>query len=113
MITVKNVMNWACIRTYALVCDGDDDSKWKRGGRMLVRDGGFGLESVTNPISLSGNEDTNSTDNRASDGPRLKGKCRPSSQMSAMMADVFLFGCIVGSSDRAEAVVRSFEVRST
>jgi hypothetical protein len=76
---------------------------------MLVHDGGFGLKSVTNPISLSGDEDTNSTDNRASDGPRLKGKRRPSSQMSATMADVFLFGC--GSSDRAEAVVRSFEAR--
>jgi hypothetical protein len=90
MITVKNMMNWACVRTDALVCDDDDDTTWKRGDRMLVCDG---LESVTNPISLSRDEDTNSTDNRASDGPRLKGKRRPSSQMSAMMADVFLLGC--------------------
>jgi hypothetical protein len=62
---------------------------------MLVCDGGVGLESVTNPSSLSDGDDTNSTDNRASDGPRLKGKCRPPSQMSATMADVFLFGCRV------------------
>jgi hypothetical protein len=35
---------------------------------MLVCDGGrVGLESVTNPISLSDDEDTNSTDNHASD----------------------------------------------
>jgi hypothetical protein len=75
---------------------------------MLVRDGGFGLESVTNPISLSGDEDTNSTDNRASDGPRLKGKRRPSSQMSAMMADVFLFGCrVFRSSGGSGSIVRS------
>jgi hypothetical protein len=105
MSTVKNVMNWACIRTDALVCDGDDDSKWKRGGRMLVCDG---LESVTNPISLSGDEDTNSTDNRASDGPRLKGKCRPLSQMSAMMDNVFLLGCrVFRSSGGSGLIVRS------
>jgi hypothetical protein len=62
---------------------------------MLVCYGGVGLESVTNPISLSDDEDTNSTDNCASDGPRLKGKHRPSSQMSSMMAGVFMFGCRV------------------
>jgi hypothetical protein len=41
---------------------------------MLVSDGGVGFKSVTNPILLLDDEDTNTTDNRASDGPRLKGK---------------------------------------
>jgi hypothetical protein len=75
---------------------------------MLVCDGGVGLKSVTNPISLSDDEDTNSTDNRASDGPRLKGKHRLSSQMSAMMADVFLFGCrVFRSRGGSGSIVRS------
>jgi hypothetical protein len=86
----------------------DDGDNFVRSVEQVC-DGGVGLESFTNPISLSDDEDTNSTDNRASDGPRLKGKRRLSSQMSATMAYVFLFGC--GSSDRAEAVVRSFEAR--
>jgi hypothetical protein len=75
---------------------------------MLVCDGGVGLESITNLISLADDEDTNLTDNRASDGPRLKGKRRPSSQMSATMADVFLFRCrVFRSSGCSGSIVRS------
>jgi hypothetical protein len=50
--------------------------------------GGWWFRS-SNPISMSGDEDTNSTNNMLPMDRCLKGMRRPSLQMIAMMADVF------------------------